>query len=113
MISVAVIRHGPTDWNEQKRIQGPADRTLSPAGRERVAGWSVPGEFGHFDWVASPLVRAVETAELLGLTCRAEPLLVEIMERLSENEYRSSVAVERIVLSDQFRQTRGKEMTDD
>ena len=42
-----------------------------------------------------------------------EPLLVEIMERLSENEYRSSVAVERIVLSDQFRQTRGKEMTDD
>ena len=78
MISVAVIRHGPTDWNEQKRIQGRADRTLSPAGRERVAGWSVPGEFGHFDWVASPLVRAVETAELLGLTCRAEPLLVEM-----------------------------------
>ncbi len=78
MISVAVIRHGPTDWNEQKRIQGRADRTLSPAGRERVAGWTLPGELGHFDWVASPLVRAVETAELLGLTCRSEPLLVEM-----------------------------------
>ena len=78
MISIAVIRHGPTDWNEQKRIQGRADRTLSPAGRERVAGWTVPIEFDHFDWVVSPLVRAVETAELLGLTCRAEPLLVEM-----------------------------------
>ncbi len=78
MISVAVIRHGPTDWNEQKRIQGRADRTLSRTGRERVAGWTVPDEIGHFDWVASPLVRAVETAELLGLVCRAEPLLVEM-----------------------------------
>jgi probable phosphoglycerate mutase len=78
MISVAVIRHGPTDWNEQKRIQGRADRTLSPAGRERVATWTVPGELDHFDWVASPLTRAVETAALLGLTCRPEPLLVEM-----------------------------------
>ncbi len=78
MISVAVIRHGPTDWNEQKRIQGRADRTLSLAGRERVAGWTVPIELGHFDWVVSPLIRAVETADLLGLTCRAEPLLVEM-----------------------------------
>jgi probable phosphoglycerate mutase len=78
MIPVAVIRHGPTDWNEQKRIQGRADRTLSPAGREKVAGWSVPDELGHFDWVVSPLTRAVETAGLLGLECRAEPLLVEM-----------------------------------
>ena len=78
MISVAVIRHGPTDWNEQKRIQGRADRTLSPNGRERVAGWSVPGELGPLDWVVSPLTRAIETAELLGLTCRPEPLLVEM-----------------------------------
>ncbi len=78
MIPVAVIRHGPTDWNEQKRIQGRADRTLSPAGREKVARWSVPDELGHFDWVVSPLTRAVETAGLLGLECRAEPLLVEM-----------------------------------
>jgi len=47
MISVAVIRHGPTDWNEQKRIQGRADRNLSAAGRERVAGWTVPAELGE------------------------------------------------------------------
>ncbi len=78
MISVAVIRHGPTDWNEQKRIQGRADRTLSPTGREAVAGWTVPAEFDGFDWVVSPLIRAVETAELLDLDCRAEPLLVEM-----------------------------------
>ncbi len=78
MIPVAVIRHGPTDWNEQKRIQGRADRALSPMGRERVVGWTVPAELDGFDWVASPLARAVETAELLGLACRPEPLLVEM-----------------------------------
>ncbi len=78
MIAVAVIRHGPTDWNEQKRIQGRADRTLSPAGREKVATWRVPAELGQFEWVVSPLTRAVETAALLGLECRPEPLLVEM-----------------------------------
>jgi probable phosphoglycerate mutase len=78
MIPVAVIRHGPTDWNEQKRIQGRADRTLSPNGRERVATWSVPDEISGFDWVVSPLTRAVETAALLGLECSKEPLLIEM-----------------------------------
>lgn len=37
-----------------------------------------------------------------------EPLLDEMMQRLVKNDYRFSVAVETIVLSDQFRKIRGK-----
>ena len=67
MIPVAAIRHGPTDWNEQRRIQGRADRRLSPAGRAAVSGWTLPAELAGFDWYVSPLSRARETAALLGL----------------------------------------------
>ena len=37
-----------------------------------------------------------------------EPLLDEIMTRLAKNDYRFSVAVATIVLSDQFRMIRGR-----
>ncbi len=77
-VTVAMIRHGPTLWNAEKRIQGRVDTPLSPEGRERVATWRVPAEFKPFRWVVSPRRRAIETAELLGLDPAVEPLLAEM-----------------------------------
>ena len=77
-IPVAAIRHGPTDWNEQRRIQGRADRPLTPAGRETVSGWRLPAELVAYDWYVSPLSRARETAALLGLDPAVEPALIEM-----------------------------------
>lgn len=82
MTLVALIRHGPTDWNAAGRIQGHADRPLSSAGRTTVAGWSLPGEIAHFLWASSPLRRAVETAGLLGA-----PLPVATDARLIEMDW--------------------------
>ncbi len=78
VITVALIRHGPTDWNEQRRIQGRADRPLSDAGRAAVSKWVLPAEFATLHWYASPLARARETAALLGLDPVVEPALVEM-----------------------------------
>jgi len=78
MTRIALIRHGPTEWNEQKRLQGQTDVPLSPNGERQVAGWTLPPEFHDFDWVASPLARAQQTAALLGLRPRPEPALVEM-----------------------------------
>ncbi len=64
--SVALIRHGPTAWNAERRIQGFTDTPLSDAGRKAIATWRLPSELAAYDWVSSPLVRARETAELLG-----------------------------------------------
>ena len=77
-IPLAAIRHGPTDWNEQRRIQGRADRPLSQAGRAAVSGWILPAELAAFDWYVSPLTRARETAALLGLDPMVEPALIEM-----------------------------------
>jgi len=78
MTRIALIRHGPTEWNEQKRLQGQTDVPLSADGARKVAGWTLPAEFHDFDWVASPLTRARQTADLLGLTTRPEPALIEM-----------------------------------
>jgi len=40
-----------------------------------------------------------------------EPLLDEMVMRLEKNDYRISVPVETIVLSDQFRMIRARSMT--
>lgn len=78
MIRAALIRHGPTDWNEQKRIQGRADRALSPAGREAVGRWTLPAGLDGLEWFASPLRRARETAAILGLAPAIAPALIEM-----------------------------------
>ena len=72
VIPVLLIRHGPTEWNMMGRIQGRTDVSLSAAGRREVSHWCVPEEFRGYDWMVSPLARALETAALLG-TVPAQP----------------------------------------
>ena len=78
MTILAVIRHGPTAWNEDKRLQGRADVPLSADGCAAVAAWRLPVEIAGFAWTSSPLRRAVETAEILGArNLVTEPRLME------------------------------------
>ncbi len=78
MTLLAVIRHGPTRWNDEGRIQGTTDVPLSESGRAAVAGWRVPPELAGFRWVSSPLRRALETARLLGGAPEVAPVLAEM-----------------------------------
>ena len=79
MTRIALIRHGPTDWNAEHRLQGRTDRPLSDEGRAEVSGWRVPDEYQSFKWVSSPLSRAQQTAEILSLTiARLEPAIIEM-----------------------------------
>ena len=48
MTPLAMIRHGPTAWNEEHRLQGRADVPLSAVGVARVETWVVPDEFRAF-----------------------------------------------------------------
>jgi len=62
---LAVIRHGPTPWNRERRLQGRRDIPLDAEGVATVAGWKLPPAFSAFDWAASPLARARRTAAIL------------------------------------------------
>jgi probable phosphoglycerate mutase len=65
---LVLIRHGPTRWNAEGRIQGRNDVALSQAGVAEVKRWRLPAAFSGYRWFASPLLRAVQTARLLGAT---------------------------------------------
>src|ERR1044071_2131344 len=78
MSAILFVRHGPTEWNLQGLIQGQSDIPLCDEGRAEVRRWSLRDDFNSFEWYASPLVRARETAELLsGGECRLERRLRE------------------------------------
>ena len=75
----ALIRHGATDWNAERRLQGRADLPLSAPGREAVRGWRVPALLAEAVWVSSPLERARQTAALLGRSgCPVDERLIEM-----------------------------------
>ncbi|MGI8430095.1 MAG: histidine phosphatase family protein [Solirubrobacteraceae bacterium] len=65
-----LVRHGESTWNAERRLQGQLEPPLSAAGREQaralaglVAAFDMPRERIR----CSDLVRARETAELLGV----------------------------------------------
>ncbi len=62
-------------------VQGRTDVPLSDHGVEEVNSWHIPAEFMDYQWVASPLKRALETA---GLLSQKEP---STDDRLMEMEW--------------------------
>lgn len=77
--SLALIRHGPTAWTREKRLQGHTDVPLSAEGCETVSRWRVSPALSGYEWASSPLGRATETALLLGAVApRIEPRLMEM-----------------------------------
>ena len=73
MTRLALLRHGPTGWTREHRLQGRTDIPLDDDGRAEVRRWRLPPEAATFRWRASPLRRAMETAALLGIDATPEP----------------------------------------
>ena len=83
-MQVYFMRHGDTDWNSVKRLQGRTDIPLNEKGiaLARRTAEAVHRSGIHFDYVyTSPLQRARKTAELMNAYSRA-PLIPD--ERLTE-----------------------------
>lgn len=67
MIRIGFIRHGLTEWNKQKRIQGLRDLDLSPEGLATMEVLRPPKQLEGATWYTSPLARARQTADAMGL----------------------------------------------
>lgn len=65
MTRIALLRHFPTDWNAEARLQGRTDRPLTDAARDRLSGLCLPPPWHQVSLFASPLGRARDTAEAL------------------------------------------------
>jgi probable phosphoglycerate mutase len=78
MTPLATMRHAPTCWNQAGLMQGRADPPLSERGRAAANHWRLPEELATFRWLASPLRRALETADCLAIEVMVEPALIEM-----------------------------------
>jgi len=80
----ALVRHGQTDWNAQRRLQGSTDIPLNDVGRGQAA--DAVAVLSGYEWdaiVSSPLSRAAETADLIaaGLGLSVARRVPELTER--------------------------------
>ncbi len=77
-LSLLAIRHAPTDWNRDKKLQGQTDIPVNANELEKARNRHIPDHYKSIAWYCSPLRRTRETAEALGLNYQIEPLLVEM-----------------------------------
>ena len=74
MTTLALFRHGQTDWNIQRRLQGRADIAITSDARQKLSKLQLPDTFSGVRCRTSPLVRAIETARCLNV-CSFETCL--------------------------------------
>ncbi len=67
MTRIALVRHGETTWNRDRRLQGRRGTALTATGRTQAASAAtLLRELGDWRWAAtSPAARARETAVIL------------------------------------------------
>ncbi|UKA67046.1 histidine phosphatase family protein [Arthrobacter sp. FW306-05-C] len=85
LTTFALVRHGQTDWNAERRLQGATDIPLNDVGRGQAR--EAVAVLAPYEWdaiVSSPLSRAAETADLI-----AEGLGLTVSRRVPELTERS------------------------
>jgi uncharacterized phosphatase len=82
--TICLIRHGETDWNRARRLQGREDIPLNDGGREQARSTAAHLARSRWDLIAtSPLRRAAETAKIIAAALVDTPVLTipELVER--------------------------------
>lgn len=82
---ICFVRHGETDWNIEKRIQGHIDIPLNKKGRAQALAMGYNAVHHRFSALySSDLTRAMETARAIG---ELEGLEVRPLPQLRERNY--------------------------
>lgn len=85
-----LMRHGQTEFNVQKLVQGRCNSPLTALGREQAvaaAAWLKRHDVHPDRVIASPLGRATETARIVSDALGIDPDLVEPCEGIIERAY--------------------------
>jgi probable phosphoglycerate mutase len=88
-ITLYFVRHGQTEWNRLRRIQGQIDAPLNDHGREQAARnaralTKIGLDLRNLPFVSSPLVRCRETIEIMRETVGLERSTYATDDRLKE-----------------------------
>lgn len=84
MVTVILVRHGETDWNQERRVQGSgSNRELTEAGKQQAESIGLRLKQERIQAIySSPLRRALDTAQAIArhhqVEVQVEPTLNEI-----------------------------------
>lgn len=95
-MNLYIVRHGETDWNTEKRIQGQTDIELNENG-VRLAELTSEGlKDVEFDYIfSSPLKRAYKTAEIIRGERTTEIVRDDRLKEMFFGEYEGTTKAER------------------
>jgi uncharacterized phosphatase len=101
MTSLYLVRHGETDWNAQRRIQGSTNIPLNATGRAQAA------TTGHLlarrEWdgiYSSPLSRAFETASIIAAEIGLDR--PSTIDEIVERNYGAAEGLNWVEIDEQF-----------
>ena len=87
-MDIYLIRHGETDWNKTKRLQGVTDIPLNACGIELAEKTAEGLKDVPFDRIyTSPLIRAKKTAEIIRGDRPVELVVTDGLKEISFGEY--------------------------
>src|SRR4030066_912562 len=82
---ICIIRHGETDWNVERRIQGHTDVPLNEVGRAQALAMAFNAAHHRFAAIySSDLARTLETARVLA---QREEQEVKLLPQLRERHF--------------------------
>lgn len=88
MTLIYLVRHGETDWNRARRIQGSTDIPLNDTGRGQAARSGLLLARQSWDGIASsPLSRAFETGAIIAEAVGIDTGEIEVLDSLVERRY--------------------------
>lgn len=91
-MDIYLIRHGETDYNKARRLQGVTDIPLNAYGIELAEKTAEGLKNVHFDRIyTSPLIRARKTAEIIRGDRKIEIIPTEGLREISFGEYEGLV----------------------
>ncbi len=97
---ICLIRHGQTDWNKKKMIQGRINNPLNEEGIKQVkeVGAILKNKDPHWDIIiASPLDRAIHSAKLIA----------------QELNYQNEIIINNDVIEREFGKAEGQNITEE
>lgn len=97
MTVIGLVRHGLTDWNTERRIQGQTDIPLNEIGRKQAELLSQRMKDEEWDYIyASDLGRARETAACIGHVKQMEVSTDERLREMFCGEIEGTTLEERV-----------------
>jgi len=85
LTTICLVRHGETDWNVERRLQGTTDTPLNSTGVKQAQACSVYLASSSYDvLITSPLKRARQTAEIINQQLH---LPLQVMTEFKERHF--------------------------